>query len=166
MDTVNEKPRGAEKMRVFSYDFTVKYYPEIEESKVPIQATPDSAGYDLYAAESKDILSNSNGVVSLDLRRVIPSGFYGKIFSRSGLFLLNKITVEGGMIDSGYREVVKVLLFNHSDEVFSVKVGDRITQVVFMEKFDVNFEKIECSEILGEKMTIRGEGGFGSTGTN
>ena len=88
MDIVNEKPRGAEKMRVFNYDFTVKYYSETEEAKVPIQATPDFASYDLYAAESKDILPNSNGVVSLDLRWVIPSEFYSKIFLRSGLFLV------------------------------------------------------------------------------
>ena len=151
MDIVNEKPRGAEKGRSFNYDFTVKYYSETEEAKVPIQATPYSAGYDLYAAESNDILPNSNGLVSLDLRWVIPSGFYGKIFSRSGLFLLNKITVEGTVMNSGYRGVVKVLLFNHSDEVFLAKVGDRIAQVVLMQKFDVNFEKIECSKILDKK---------------
>lgn len=70
------------------------------------------------------------------------------------------------MINSGYRAVAKVLLFNHSDEDFSVKVGDRIAQLVFMDKFDVNFKKIECSEILAEKTTIKDEEGFSSTGTN
>ena len=54
-------------------------------------------------------------------------------------------------MNSGYRGVVKVLLFNHSDEVFLAKVGDRIAQVVLMQKFDVNFEKIECSKILDKK---------------
>ena len=87
MDAVDEKPRGAEKMRIYNYDFTIKYYPETEEAKVPFQATPDPASYDLYAAEATNILPKSIGGVSLDLRWAIPKGFYGKIFSRSGLFL-------------------------------------------------------------------------------
>ena len=80
MDVVNEKPRGAEKIRIFNYDFTVKYYPETDEVKVPFQATPDSSGYDLYAAEATDVLPRSNAIVSLALRWAIPKGFYGKIF--------------------------------------------------------------------------------------
>ena len=68
MDVVDEKPRGAEKMRIYNYDFTIKYYPETEEAKVPFQATPDPASYDLYAAEATNILPKSIGGVSLDLR--------------------------------------------------------------------------------------------------
>lgn len=135
MDVVNKKPQGAEKMKIFNYDFTVKYYPETDEAKVPFQATPNSVGYDLYTTDATNILPKSNAIVSLDLRWAIPKGFYGKIFSRSGLFLKHLITAEAGVIDSGYRGIVKVLLFNHCDEVFTVKIGDRIAQVVFMEKF-------------------------------
>ena len=72
------------------------------------------------------------------------------------------ITAEGGVIDSGYRGIVKVLLFNHSNEVFSVKICERIAQVTFMEKFDINFEKVERPEMFGN--IPRGEGGFVSTG--
>ena len=110
------------------------------------------------------MLPKSHGIVSLDLRWAILKGFYGKIFSRSGLFLNHLITAEAGVIDSGYRGTVKVLLFNHSEEVFSVKIGDRITQVVFMEKFDVNFDMVQCPEMFDK--SVRNEGGFGSTGTN
>ena len=46
-----QKPEKAEEMRIFEYDFTVKYYPESDEAKVPYQVTPKAAGYDLYAAE-------------------------------------------------------------------------------------------------------------------
>ena len=120
MDVVNEKPQNAEKMKVFHYDFTVKFYPETDEAKVPFQTTSDSAGYDLYAVEATNMLPKSHGIVSLDLRWAIPKGFYGKIFSRSGLFLNHLITAEAGVIDSGYRGIVNVLLFNHSEEVFSV----------------------------------------------
>ena len=153
------------KPKIFNFDLTVKFCPETENAKVPTQTTPHSAGYDLYAAEAKTILPRFQGIVSLDLRWIIPEGFYGKIFSRSGLFVKKMVTAQGGVIDSGYRGVVKVLLFNHVDtEPFSVEVGDRIAQVVFMKKFDVNFERVQWYSELEE--TLRGEGGFGSTGKN
>ena len=164
MNAVNEKPQNAEKRKVFHYDFTVKFYPETDETKVLFQVTSHSAGYDLYAAEATNILPKSHGIVSLDWRWAIPKGFYGKIFSRSGLFLNHLITAEAGVFDSGFREIVKVLLFNHSEEVFSVKIGNRIAQVVFMEKFDVNFDMVKCPETLNK--SVRNEGGFGSTGKN
>ena len=165
MDVVAiQKPERAEKMKNFNYDFTVKCYPESDEAKAPYQATPEAAGYDLYAAEEKNILPKSNVIVSLDFRWAIPKGFYSKIFSTSGLFLNHLITAEAGVIDSGYRGIVKVLLFNHSDEIFPVKISQRIAQLVFMEKFDVNFEMVHSPELLDK--SVRNEGGFGSTGNN
>ena len=94
------------------------YYPEFDECQVPYKATSEAAGYDLYAAEDKEILPKTNAIVSLDLRMAIPKGFFGKIFSRSGLFLNHEITAEAGVIDSGFRGIVQVLLFNHSDKNF------------------------------------------------
>ena len=151
-------------MLIFNYDFTIKYYPESDEAKVPYKASPDAAGFDLYSAEETNVLPNSKAIVSLELRMAIPKGFFGKIFSRSGLFLNHGITAEAGVIDSGYRGIVKVLLFNHSDNVFFVKVGQRIAQIVFMEKFDVNFEMVQSSNQLDK--SVRNEGGFSSTGNN
>ena len=139
-DIVIPIKKSSKEMSLFDYDFKVPYFPESDECKVPYKATPDAAAYDLYAAENKKILPNSDAAVSLDLRIAIPKGFFGKIFSRSGLFLNNKITAKAGVIDSGYRGIVHVLLFNHSDEVLSVKIGQRIAQVVFLEKYDVKFE--------------------------
>ena len=57
-----------------------------------------------------------------------------------------------------------MLLFNHSTEVFSVKIGQRIAQLVFMERFDVNFEMVQSPELL--EKSVRNAGGFGSTGNN
>ena len=68
------------------------------------------------------------------------------------------------MIDSDYRGIVKVLLFNHSDNVFSVQVGQRIAQIVFLEKFDAKFEMVQSSDQLDK--SEGNEGGFGSTGNN
>ena len=155
-DIVLPIEKSSKEMSVLDYDFKVPYYPESDEIKVPYKATPDAAAYDLYATENKEILPKSNAIVSLDLRIAIPKGFFGKIFSRPGLFLNNKITAEAGVIDSGYREIVHVLLFNHSDEVFSVKIGQRIAQVVFLEKFDVKFEMAQSADLLPK--SVRNEG--------
>lgn len=99
----------------FGYDFKVPFYPGSDDCKVPFKTTPDAAGYDLHAAENKDILPGSNAMVSRDLRIAIPKGFFGKIFSRSVLFLKHKITAETGVVDAGYHGILYVLLFNHSD---------------------------------------------------
>ena len=72
------------------------------------------------------------------------------------------MTVDAGLIDSDYRGLVYVLLCNHSKKAFTVGTGDRIAQAVFLEKFDVQFTKVNKKEDLGA--TKRGDGGFGSTG--
>ena len=161
-DIVLPIEKSSKEMSLFDCDFKVPYFLESDECKVPYKATPNAAAYDLYAAENKEILPNSNAIVSLDLRIAIPKGFFGKIFSRSGLFLNNKITAEAGVIDYGYHGIVHVLLFNHSDEVFSVKIGQRIAQVVFLENFDVKFEMAQSADLLPK--SVRNEGGFSSTG--
>ena len=65
-----------------SKQIVVKYFQESEFAKEPCQATEGSAGYDLYAAETKTFLPNSADTVSIELRWAIPSGFFGKIFPR------------------------------------------------------------------------------------
>ena len=140
----------------------IKYFAETAFAKEPQKATEESARYDLYAAEAKTILPGKNDLVCLDLRWAIPKGFCGRIFPRSSLIKENNVTVEAGLIDADYRGLVYVILVNHSEKVFTVRTGDRITQAVFFEKFDVRFEKVSKQEELG--VTKRGSGGFGSTG--
>ena len=113
-----------------------------------------------------NVLPKSQAIVSFGVRWAILNGFFGKIFSRSGLFLNHSITAEAGVIDSGYRGIVKVLLFNHSDNLFFVLVGQRIAQIVFffLEKFDAKFEMVQSSDQLDK--SVRNEGGFGSTFNN
>ena len=139
----------------------VKYFAKTVFAKEPQKATEESAGYDLYATEAKTVLPGKNDLVSLDLHWAIPKGFYGRIFPRSSIIKDNNVTVEAGLIDADYRGLVYVLLFNHSEKVFTVRTGDRIAQAVFFEKFDVRFEKVSKQEDLGK--TKRGSGGFGST---
>ena len=91
-----------------------------------------------------------------------PKGFCGRIFARSSLIRESNVTVEAGLIDVDHRGLIYVLLFNHSEKAFTVRTGERIAQVAFLEKFDANFEKVSKKEELG--VTKRGSGGFGSTG--
>ena len=142
---------------------TVKYFAESENAKEPYQAIEGPAGYDLFAAEAKTFLPKLTDTISLDLRWAIPSGFYGKVFPRSGILKEHFVTVDAGVIDSDYRGIIQVLLVNHHlEKTCTVREEDRIAQVVFMKKFNVYFHEVSDPALLGK--TKRGHDGFGSTG--
>ena len=149
-------------MSVCDYDFKLLHYLESDKCKVPYKATSEAVGYDLYAAEEKEIVPKTNAIVSLDLRIAIPKGFFGKIFPRSALFLNHKITAEAGVIDSGFRGIVQVLLFNHSDKNFLRKKRRYDCTDGFLEKFDVKFEMVQSVDLLPKSQ--RNENGSGSAG--
>ena len=89
----------------------------------------------------------------------IPTGLYARIAPRSGLALKRFIDVGAGVVDGDYRGEVGVILFNHGDQDFKVKMGDRIAQLI-LEKIDTP----PVEEVQGLDDTVRGSGGFGSTG--
>ena len=125
----------------------------------PKRAYVNSAGYDLFADESIEVLPNSRAVVSTGLRMQIPKGYYGQISPRSGLALKNGVITFNGTIDSGYFGVVYVLLFNFSFEKFVVEKGNRIAQIIFKKCESVSFS----SEDLNFD-SERGVKSFGSSG--
>ena len=145
-----------------SKQIIVKYFQESDFAKEPIQATDGAAGYDLFAAEAKTIPHHSSESVCLDLRWGIPKRFFGKVFPCSSMMKNYNVTVHAGLIDSDYRGLVYVLFVNHSELTFTIPTGDKLAQAVFLDKFDVKFEKVNNIEQLGK--TKRGNGGFGSTG--
>ena len=98
---------------------TVKHYSDSNNIKKPYQALEDAAGYDVFTAETVTVMPKLFTSISLKMIRPIPSGFYGQLFTRSGLFKENLVTVEGGVIDSEFRGEVLVLLFNHQPEKLS-----------------------------------------------
>ena len=91
----------------------------------------------------------------------MPHGTYGRVAPRSGLAWKHHIDIGAGVVDEDYRGNVGVVMFNHADQVFTVKKGDRIAQLV-CEK--IVYPDLEVLESLDE--TDRGSNGFGSTGTN
>ena len=99
--------------KIMSKYITVKYFAESEFARVPYQASEDAAGYDLFPTETKTLLPNSADTISIDLRWVISTGFYGKLFPRSSLLKENLVTVDAGVIDSDFRGIIKVLSVNH-----------------------------------------------------
>ena len=142
---------------------TIKYYTENELGKEPYQATENSAGYDVFAAETKTFLQNSVDIISLELRWAIPNGFYSKLFPRSGILREHFVSIDAGVIDADFRGIIQVLMVNHHPQkTFTVRTGDRITLVVFVEKFNANFHRVTDKHLLGQ--TKRGNDGFGSTG--
>lgn len=90
-----------------------------------------------------------------------PHGTDGRVAPRSGLASKNFIDTGAGVIDADYRGPVKILLFNHSDVDFAVKEGDRVAQLVIERIYTP--EVVEVEEL---EASVRGAGGFGSTGTN
>jgi dUTP pyrophosphatase len=131
-----------------------------ENAKLPYRATDGSAGLDLCASESTDIPSGTRRVVMTDLALAIPSGHYGRIAPRSGLAFKFGIDICAGVIDSDYRGPVGCVLANAGTETFCIKQGDRIAQLI-LER--VSTPRVVETSNLDE--TMRGAGGFGSTGT-
>ena len=130
---------------------TIKYYTESEFAK---------ESYGLFAAETKTFLPKSVGTLSLDLRWAMRTGFYGKLFPRSGILKEHFVSIDAGVIDSDFRGIIQVLILNHHPErTFTVRTEDRVAQVVFMEKFNANFRRVSDQHLLGK--TKRGNNGFG-----
>ncbi|KAJ3485008.1 hypothetical protein NLI96_g5260 [Meripilus lineatus] len=150
-------------------------------AKVPTRGSQLAAGYDLYrytvscslrfdaldssitlffiSAERKLIPAHGKALVNTQISIAVPPGTYGRVAPRSGLASKFMIDTGAGVIDADYRGIVFVLLYNLSDADFQVEEGDRIAQLIL--------ERIYTPEILEVENldeTVRGAGGFGSTG--
>ena len=99
------------------------------DARAPLRAYPDSAGNDLYANETKILPARGRVHVCVDLKLAIPKGFFGQITSRSGLALFKGISAFNGIIDAGYRDRIYVLLFNFSNDDYTIEKGNRIAQI-------------------------------------
>jgi dUTP pyrophosphatase len=132
------------------------------EAQAPAQAHPGDAGYDLFASEAAVLGPGQRASVGTGIAVAIPEGCAGLVLPRSGLARKHGIGLANapGLIDSGYRGELRVLLLNADrDEEFSVGVGDRIAQLLL-----VRYESGPVEEVEELDATARGEGGFGSTG--
>jgi dUTP pyrophosphatase len=141
---------------------TLRYRRLKVAARPPTQAHEGDAGYDLHAAEAVTIDPGARASVGTGIAVAIPEGQAGLVVPRSGLAARHGISVVNapGLIDSGYRGELRVLLLNtDSSEPFTVEPGDRIAQLVL-----VRVETEELEEVAELDETARGVGGFGSTG--
>jgi dUTP pyrophosphatase len=133
-------------------------------AREPERAHAHDAGYDLRAAEDAWIAPGERASVGTGIAVAIPDGFAGLVLPRSGLAARHGITLPNapGLIDSGYRGEVRILLLNtDAGEAFEVAAGDRIAQLVVVRAEELSFE--EASEL---DETARATRGFGSSGVS
>ncbi len=138
--------------------------PHAGDLPYPAAASAASAGYDLRAAIAAELLlaPGERQLVPTGFVLEIPPGWEGQVRPRSGLAIRHGITLinSPGTIDSDYRGEVAVPLVNLGQEPFTLRRGDRIAQLILAPVARVRF--VEVDELAG---TARGDGGFGSTGT-
>ncbi|HTQ09041.1 MAG TPA: dUTP diphosphatase [Fimbriimonadaceae bacterium] len=129
---------------------------------LPSYQTEHAAGMDLHCAEDFTLYPNERRLIPTGLRIAIPPGYEGQVRPRSGLALRHGISMVNtpGTIDSDYRGEVAVVLINHGADVVTFNAGDRIAQLVIC---PVSRAELVVVDRLEE--TARGEGGFGSTGS-
>ena len=129
----------------------------------PKYKTDGSSGVDLSAFLDKEVVikPNSSELIPTGLQVAIPEELEIQIRPRSGLAAKESIGVlnSPGTIDSDYRGELKIILFNHGKEDFIINNGDRIAQMVLVPIIKMEFEEVDS---LPD--TVRGQGGFGSTG--
>lgn len=145
----------------FSTMASVSFYKIRPDAIIPSKATPGSIGLDLHSVEPYVVLPGQRIVVSTGLQVSLPTGTYGRIAPRSGLAVKHGLDVGAGVIDSDYTGEVRVVLFNHDQNVpFIIRPGYRIAQLILEQALDpvVNESTVPFDG------TERGSGGFGSSG--
>jgi dUTP pyrophosphatase len=128
-------------------------------AQLPQRAHHSDAGADLFSYEDCEIYPGEQKLVDTGIAVKIPQGFAGFVYNRSsqgkkGITIPHSV----GVIDSGYRDTIKVLLKNIGDDPYKINAGDRIAQLVIQK-----VELVQFKDIWND--STRGTGGFGSTGT-
>nr|BAK06601.1 predicted protein [Hordeum vulgare subsp. vulgare] len=158
-DPVHEQPKAAEAEAQPTPPMLLKVKRLSASAVLPSRGSALAAGYDLSSAVGVTVPARGKALVATDLSVAVPHGTYARIAPRSGLAWKHAIDVGAGVVDADYRGPVGVVLFNHSDADFAVKPGDRVAQLVL--------ERIatpDVAEVDDLDATVRGDGGFGSTG--
>ncbi|MCI5938169.1 MAG: dUTP diphosphatase [Eubacterium sp.] len=145
---------------------TVVNFKKLDKNAVvPQYGTAYAAGADLYACmeEAVSIQPGETAFIHTGIAMEIPEGLVGLVYARSGLACKKGLAPANkvGVIDSDYRGEIMVALHNHSAEAILVEPGERISQMVIAPYIFAEYHEVEE---LNE--SVRGEGGFGSTGTH
>lgn len=146
-------------------DILIQRLPHADDLPLPAYESADAAGADLRAAVIDDhvITVGAKALIPTGLMIALPQGFEAQVRPRSGLAAKHAVTVLNtpGTIDADYRGEIHVILINHGSDPFTVERGMRIAQMVIAPVVQASFS---LADALPE--TVRGSGGFGSTGKN
>lgn len=129
------------------------------DAKLPQYAHDNDAGMDLFVNEEVVISPRSRATVRTGIAMVIPDGYVGLMWDKSGLANRHGITILGGVIDAGYRGELFVTVYNTSDTEYRFEKGNKVTQLLIQKVEHATFVDVDH---LPE--SERGEGHFGSTG--
>jgi len=129
-------------------------------AKLPSYVHPYDAGLDLFALEDYTVPAGQRLTeIRTGIAMAIPPGYVGLCWDKSGLASKQGIKVMGGVIDSGFRGELKLVVFNTSHEDYTFKAGEKVMQLLIQPVMNVEVEEaVELDD------TSRGEGGWGSTG--
>ena len=135
-----------------------------KNAHIPTYGTEYAAGADLYACLEQPVCvaAGTTEFIPTGIAMSIPEGLVGLIYARSGMACKKGVAPANkvGVIDSDYRGEIIVALHNHSDAAVTIEPGDRVAQIVLAPYITAAFNEVqELSD------TVRGDGGFGSTGT-
>ena len=144
-------------MSFLESELLIKVNRSSNEVLIPRKMYVDSAGPDLFANESIKVWAGSRALVTVDLRMAVPKGFFGRISPHFWLAVNRVIVAFNGTIDSGYREIIYVLLFNFSHDDYIVEKGNRIAQIIFQK-----YENVSFLDDTLDFVSERGVKGFGS----
>ena len=152
----------------------MEYKKLYETAITPTRGSEDAAGFDLYAcgyegqmcnAEHWEVFVHAGDTIKINtgISVAIPKGYFGGIYARSGLACKQGLAPANkvGVIDSDYRGELIVCLYNHSTLPKKISKGDRIAQFIIQP-----FVAVDWNEVDDLDNTDRGDGGFGSTGSN
>ena len=129
-----------------------------KDARIPLYSHKGDAGLDIFSSVDTVLKRGQIAPIPTGIKISIPAGYVGLIWDKSGVSLKGVHRV-AGVIDSGYRGEVSVVLINLSSEPFVIKKGMKIAQMLIQPVIEVKVIEVEK---LDE--TSRGEGGFGSTG--
>jgi dUTP pyrophosphatase len=131
----------------------------VPEAKLPTRAKEDDAGLDLYSVESCAIEPMERRSVRTGIAMEIPIGQVGLVWDKSGLAAKKGLKTMGGVIDSGYRGEIQVILANLGNETHAIIEGEKIAQLLIQ-----RVELLLVEEVSDLSDSERGDNGFGSTG--
>mgnify|MGYP006422927151 CR=1 FL=1 len=126
---------------------------------VPEKVFGGDVGLDLYTVERATIPPHGVSVISTGLAVSFPLDFYGEVRERSSISTKTPLSIKAGIIDSGYRGEIKIVVLNHGKEEFTVESGTKIAQLIVKKSVDIDVEEVDEFK----DRTERSEKGFGSS---